>query len=323
MTELNQLHKDGFINEEQYKNIESFEKNRLFSIHWELRTILYLGILLLSSGIGILVYLNIDTIGHQAILATVGLTSAACLYYIHKHKLPYTHQTAKHDSPFFDYAVLLGCLLFAIFIGYFQYQYSPFGDHYGILVFIPTIVSIYLAYRFDHKGVLSIAITGLASTFGLSVTPRQLIDGNDFSDLSIVFTALIFGVILVAWAWYSDKHNIKQHFSFTYNNFALNVLCIAILAALFEQDLKLISLLVLAGICVYFIKYALAQQSYLFLLLSVLYGYIGLTFIIFYLLSKTDNMNEGVFMLGMMYVIASAVGVIFLFLNIKKIVKTK
>lgn len=323
MTELNQILKDGHITEEQYKSIESFERNRLFSIHWELRIILYLGILLLSSGIGILVYLNIDTIGHQAILAAVGLACAACFYYIHKHKLPYTHQTVTHSSPFFDYVVLLGCLLFAVFIGYFQYQYSPFGDHYGVLVFIPTIVSFYLAYRFDHKGVLSIAITGLASTFGLSVTPRQLIDGNDFSDLSVVFTALVLGLILAAWAWYSDKQNIKPHFSFTYNNFALNVLCIAVLAALFGQDLKLMSLLALAGICVYFMRYALAKQSYLFLLLSVLYGYIGLTFIIFYLLSKIDSMNEGVFMLGMMYVIASAVGVIFLFLNIKKIVKTK
>ena len=89
------------------------------------------------------------------------------------------------------------------------------------------------------------------------------------------------------------------------------------------QDLKLISLLALAGICVYFIRYALAQQSYLFLLLSVLYGYIGLTYMIFYLLSKTDNIGEGTFLFGMLYVIGSAVGVIFLFLNIKKIVKTK
>lgn len=323
MTELNQIHKDGLITEEQYNNIESFERHRLFSIHWELRTILYLGVLLLSSGIGILVYLNIDTIGHQAILAAVGLACAGSLYYIHKHKLPYTQQTVKHDSPFFDYIVLLGCLLFATFIGYFQFQYSPFGEHYGILVFIPTIVSFYLAYRFDHKGVLSIGITGLASTFGLSVTPRQLIDGNNFSDLSVVFTALILGFVLATWAWYSDRQTIKKHFSFSYNNFALNILSIATLAALFEQDLKLVSLLALTGICVYFIKYALAQQSYLFLLLSVLYGYIGLTFIIFYLLSKVDNLNEGVFMLGMMYVIASAVGVIFLFLNIKKIVKTK
>lgn len=323
MIELKQLYKDGMIDEDQFKKIELFESSKLFSLHWELRTILYLGVLLLSSGVGILVYLNIDTIGHQAILATIALASFSCFYFIHKHKLPYQNEMVVHDSPFFDYIVLLGCLLFALFVGYFQYQYSPFGQHYGILVFIPTVVSFYLAYRFDHKGVLSIATTGLASTFGLSVSPRQLIDNNDFSDISVILTALALGIIIGAWAWYSDSKTIKKHFSFTYNNFALNILCIAALAALFGQDLKIISLLALAGICFYFIKQALVQQSYLFLLLSVLYGYIGLTYIIFYLLSEIGNMNEGAFLFGMLYVIGSAIGVIFLFLNLKKIVKAK
>lgn len=323
MIELKQLYKDGMIDEDQFKKIELFESSKLFSLHWELRTILYLGVLLLSSGLGILVYLNIDTIGHQAILATIALACLYCFYFIHKHKLPYQNETVVHASPFIDYVVLLGCLLFALFVGYFQYQYSPFGQHYGILVFIPTVVSFYLAYRFDHKGVLSIATTSLASTFGLSVSPRQLIDNNDFSDISVILTALALGIIIGAWAWYSDSKTIKKHFSFTYNNFALNILCIAALAALFGQDLKIISLLALAGICFYFIKQALVQQSYLFLLLSVLYGYIGLTYIIFYLLAEIGNMNEGAFLFGMLYVIGSAIGVIFLFLNLKKIVKAK
>lgn len=323
MTELDQLYKDGHIDENQLKKIQFYESGKLFSINWELRTILYLGILLLTSGIGILVYLNIDTIGHQAILAAVGLACCACFYYTNKHKLPYQNEQTKHTSPFFDYIVLSACFLFALFVGYFQYQYSPLGTHYGILVFIPTIVSFYLAYRFDHKGVLSLAITGLAGTFGLSITPRQLIDNNDFSNLSVVFTALVLGAFIGVWAWYSDKKNIKKHFSFTYTNFSLNILCIATLAALFEQDLKIISLLVLAAMCVYFVKYAIAQQSYLFLLLSALYGYIGITYCIFYLLSKLDNINEGTFLLGLFYIIASAIGVIFLFLNIKKIIVVK
>lgn len=321
--ELKQLYKDGLIEEDQFKKIEVFESSKLFSVHWELRTILYLGVLLLSSGLGILVYLNIDTIGHQAILATIALACLSCFYFIHKNKQPYQNEMVVHTSPFFDYIVLLGCLLFALFVGYFQYQFSPFGQHYGVLVFIPTVVSFYLAYRFDHKGVLSIALTGLASTFGLSVSPRQLIDNNDFSDFSVILTALALGVIIGAWAWYSNSKNIKKHFSFTYNNFALNILCIATLASLFDQELKIISLLALVGICFYFIKQALFQQSYLFLLLSVLYGYIGLTYIIFYLLSKIGNMNEGAFLFGMLYVIGSAIGVIFLFLNLKKIVKAK
>ena len=235
--------------------------------------------------------------------------------------MPYQNEKISHTSPFFDYVVLLGFLLFALFVGYFQYQYNPFGEHYGILVFIPTLLAFYLAYRFDHKGILSIGITGLAGTFGLSVSPRQLLDNNDFSHLSVIFTAITLGIALGVWSWYSDKKRIKKHFSFTYNNFALHILSIATLAALFDQDLKLLSLLVLAGIVVYFMMYSLAQKSYLFLLFSILYGYIGLTYFIFYFLSKIDNINEGTFLLGMLYVLGSAIGVIFLFINLKKIVK--
>lgn len=321
MAELNQVYKEGHIDANQFARIRAAEAEQLFSIHWELRTILYLGILLLSSGIGILVYINIDTIGHQAILAAIAAACAGCFYFAFKHKLPYQNEKIVHTSPFFDYVVLLGCLLFALFVGYFQYQYSPFGEHYGILVFIPTVLSFFMAYRFDHKGVLSIGITGLAGTFGLSVSPRQLIEQNDFSDLSVVFTAFSLGILLGVWAWYSDLKNIKRHFSFTYHNFTLNIMCIAALAALFDQDLKLISLLALAGICIYFIRYAFEQKSYLFFLLSILYGYIGLTYFAFYLLSMIDNISEGTFLLGMLYVIASAIGVIFLFLNLKKIIK--
>jgi hypothetical protein len=323
MTELHHIHKDGFINEEQLKNIESFEANKLFSIHWELRTILYLGVLLLTSGIGILVYINIDSIGHQAILAAIAIACCACFYYVHKHKLPYQNVQTVHASPFFDYVVLLGCLLFALFIGYFQYQYGLLGNHYGLLVFIPSIVSFYLAYRFDHKGVLSIAISGLTSAFGLTVTPRQLLEANDFSDLSVIITALALGSVLGLWVWYSNSKNIKPHFSFTYSNFSLNLLFIGVLSALFGQDFKILSLLLLLALCFYFIKHAIAQHSYLFLLLTVLYSYIGVTYYLFYLLSKLDSMNEGVFMLGMLYVILSAVGVIFFFINMKKIVGHK
>lgn len=324
MRELDQLQADGYIDEYQYNGIHHFESTKLLSLHWELRTILYLGVLLLSSGIGMLVYQHIDTIGHQAILAMMAGVCAWCLYYVHKHSLPYANALVQQASPFFDYLVLLGCLLFSVFVGYVQYQYKPFGAHYGLLVLVPTLLSFYLAYRFDHKGVLSIAISGLASTFGLSLTPRQLIDGNDFSDLSVVITALFLGIILAVWAWYSDKKNIKQHFSFTYNHFALTILCVATLAALFDQHLKFMSFLILAGICLYFIRYALTRQSYLVLLLSVLYGYIGLTYGVFHLLSEIDPVgDEGVLLIGMLYIMASAIGVILFFIRLKKIIGVK
>jgi hypothetical protein len=70
------LQTNGFISEESLVKLKAHENSKLFSLHWELKTILYLGILLLSGGLGILVYKNIDTIGHTAILVFIGLFKA-------------------------------------------------------------------------------------------------------------------------------------------------------------------------------------------------------------------------------------------------------
>ena len=43
-----QLLKDEIITSEQYTVIENYEKTKPMSIHWELRTVLYLGILLFT-----------------------------------------------------------------------------------------------------------------------------------------------------------------------------------------------------------------------------------------------------------------------------------
>ena len=321
MLESNLLHKEEIINAEQLAAISEFEKSKPMSVHWELKTILYLGILLLTSGIGILIYLNIDTIGHQTILALILLSCGGCFYYAYKNRLPYSNEPVTFPSPLFDYIILLGCMLFAIFIGYLQYQYSPFGKHYGFATLIPTGLFFVCAYLFDHKGILSLAITGLAAWAGVTVTPLQLLNDNDFSSLTIVIAAIILGITLVGFSKLSYNRNIKKHFDFSYNNFAANILFVGTLAALFTFDLKFISFLFLALVCFYYIKYAITNQSFLFLLLSVIYGYIGLTYGFFNLLIHAAN--EASLMLGFFYIAASCAGVILFFIYYKRILGIK
>lgn len=321
MNESNQLHKDGIISAEQLNAIAEHEHTKPLSVHWELRTILYLGILLFTSGIGILIYLNIDTIGHQAILGLILLSCAACFYYAYKNRLPYSTAQVKFESPFFDYVVLSGCLLFGIFIGYLQYQYSLFGEHYGLATLLPTIVFFACAYYFDHKGILSLAITGLAAWAGLSVAPLQLLEENDFSNTGIIYTAIALGLVIAAFAKFSEFKNIKRHFAFSYNNFAINMLCVATLAALFDFPLKPLSFLFLAGTCYYYIKYAIDEQSFLFLLLSIVYGYIGVTYVFFTSLFEFNN--EFSVMMGFLYVMASCAGIVLFFVFYKRILGLK
>lgn len=321
MNTAKQLLDDGVIEEQEYTRIEAYERTKLFSVHWELRTILYLGILLLTTGLGMLVYLHIDTIGHQAVLALIALLCAACFYYTFKHKRPYRKEQVKQDSPFFDYLALLACLLLGTFVAYIQYQYGLFGQRYGLATLLPSAVFLYCAYLFDHKGLLSLGIVGIAGTIGLSIAPMQLLRGYELSAVPIVFTAIALGIVLVAFARYSSSKNIKAHFSFTYHNFGINILFASCLTLLFNQPLKVLSFLFLVVLFLYFIRYAMAQQSFWFLLLSVVYAYIGLTYAVFSLL--LHDSGDAVLSIGLLYLMASCAGVILFFINYKKILGLK
>lgn len=321
MDTARQLLDDGLISTSDDEKIRAYESGKLFSVHWELRTILYLGIVLLTTGLGMLIYLNIDTIGHQAVLALIGLLCGGCFWYAFKNKQAYSNEAVKQASPFFDYIALLACLLLGIFIGYLQYQYGLFGRRYGLATLIPAAVFLYCAYLFDHKGLLSLGIVGIAGTIGLSIAPLQLLNGYNLSATHIVFTALAFGATLIAVPKISESRQVKAHFGFTYHNFGINILFASCLTLLFNQPLKALSFLLLIGLCLYFVRYAIARQSFWFLLLAVVYTYTGLTYAVFSLL--LEGAGEAVIVLSMFYLMASCIGVILFFINYKKILGLK
>ena len=304
------LQQEGLLSDRSLQTVKQREGSKLFSVHWELKTILYLGILLLTGGLGILIYKNIDTIGHQVILATIGLLCAGCFFYCERKKLPFATTKVPAPNSFFDYILLLGCLTLVTFITYLQVQYTAFGTAYGLATFIPMVILFFCAYYFDHLGVLSMAITNLAAWAGVAITPLNIIKANDFANAEIILAGLLLGVALTAIAWASQRRNIKAHFEFTYANFGMNILFIACLAGMFHFDnFYPLWLLPLAGAILYFYKRALATNSFYCILMLTLYGYTGISYVI--VRGLISLMYEiGVIYFILMYFIGSATGMI-------------
>lgn len=319
MNATEEIKKAGILSEEQSETISHFEKNKPLSIHWELRVILYLGVTLLSTGLGILVYKNIDTIGHISIIAAIAIACVGCFLYCFKNRLPYTHTEVKYASPFFDYILLLGCLLFGIFVGYLQYQYEIFGTRYGLATAVPTLLYITCAYLFDHKGVLSLGIMGICAWAGISVTPFEVLDYN-WDGEELYYTGMVLGVALGAFAWLSETKKIKGHFGFTINNFAATVFFVSCLSALFIESM--IWFLGIAGAVFWYIRYARERKSLLFLLYSAIYGYIAFTYVMLETLFSNVNTDTEITFL-MFYFMASAAGVIIFFIKYKKLLGIK
>lgn len=315
---LDSLASKGIISDQQASTIASFESEKAFSIHWELRSVLYLGILFFSSGAGILIYENIDTIGHQAIIAVIALITAGCFYYTYKNSLPYSRGKVENPNKLIDYVLLLGCSTFLGLEGYLQYQYNLFGTRYGLAVIIPTIVFFLCAYRFDHRGALSMAITGLASWLGLTIAPLSILADNDFSDGKLIIPAIALGSVLTAVGWISETQNIKKHFAFTYMLMGGNLACVAAQIGLFSHSPKILYFFVGIGLCYFFIHRARHAQSLLFLLMGTVYGYCIITYTIF------DNLGpDAAFGLGIFYFFFSSIGVIYFLLNFKKFLGIK
>ena len=310
-------HAQGLIGEEALRRAEIVEGRRVFSLYWELRLLLYLGVLLLTGGLGVLVYKNIDTIGHQAVLAFIALVTAACFFYCSLRKAEFSWERVAAPDPFFDYVLLLGCLSLLIFLGYLQYEYGVFGDHYGLATFCPMVVLFLVAYFFDHLGALSLAIANLAAWVGVAITPLSILKSGNFANGRLILSGLLLAVALMGAGFLTLRRRWKAHFELTYTNFGFHLFFVAGLAGLFTFDrVYLLWFLGLMG-CAWFMGVrAFARGSMYFLVFIVLYCYVALSY---FVIRVMEHVLLEAFSLLMFYFIGSATGVALLlvFLNRK------
>ncbi|MBD2701744.1 DUF2157 domain-containing protein [Spirosoma sp. BT702] len=277
---LNELHKQGILDAKQQGQIAEIEQKKPFSLHWELRSILYIGILLFSGGVGLLVYDNFDQIGHGALLVAIAVACAGCFYFAWRNRPDWTPSETKSRSTFGDYALILGCLLFLTLEGYAQYAYNVFGTRYGLVTLLPALLFLPLSYRFDHRGVLGMALTALISWVGVTVRPLELYFKTNFFDQRTVFSAIGLALILLGTAFWLERRRIKPHFTYTYLTIAGNLLMVALLGGLFNfNEIWIPFAIAIAVACIALDRYARREKSFLFLLMSVVYGYIAITYL--------------------------------------------
>jgi hypothetical protein len=300
---------------------ENLRENKPLSVHWDLRSLLYLGILLLTTSIGILVYKNIDTIGHDVMLIIIFAMMIACFVYCFKHSNGFRYTKINTTNIWRDYVLLLGCLLLLTLVGYAQFQYHFFGTRLGLALFIPMILLFIAAYYFDHVGLLTLAITNLAAWAGIAITPTTLLQQNDFSERKIMFTGLILGVFLVALSVLNNYKKIKGHFSFTYKNFGIHLFFVSILAILFYYErLYLLNFLLLLLVAYFLYKDSVKEKSTYFLVVTLLYFYIGLSYVAIRLLFLDSE--SGLFGIPL-YFIFSGIGLIMVFKILQKKIKIR
>ncbi|WP_400192414.1 DUF2157 domain-containing protein [Hymenobacter sp. B81] len=323
---LAELQARGLLPEAQATAIAADEARRPFSLHYELRLLLYVGILLLSGGLGVLIYQHLDELGHGVVVAGIALLMLAAFGYAWHRRQPFTWAEAPRAGFLPDYSLLLGCLLFVTLETYLQVQYQLFGTRYGLAVVLPAVLFLLLAYRFDHRGVLAMGITALASWLGVTVQPVSAFAANDFFTSHLSVTAILLGLGLMLAGLASERLDRKAHFAFTYLSLGSNLLLIAATASLLDftpqggfSPWLLVPLILL--VCAALVWYARRTHSYLFLLMGVGYGYVVVTYLLFRLLALAED--DSPYWLMIYYFPLSAAGVVWFLINLKKILRLR
>jgi len=309
-----ELLEKGLITQEQFEKIGPIVSGKIVSVFYELRTLLYLGVMLFTTGSGILVYQNIGSIGHVISIIALTILMLGCFWYAHKLEVGYSNEAVQVPTPYYDYVLLLGCLLFVSIQGYLQFQYGLLDDNLGWSTLITSVLFFYFAYRFDHVGVLSLAITALASFWSISVSPQKWYSGQFFSGSNLYNTAIIFSIVVGGIAFFLDRREIKKHFTFTYLNFCTLIFFVGAITGMFNEYWFAYALLIYGG-CAFAFYMARQKKSFFFLLYAFLAAYITTT----YLMAKT--ILEAVPELWFYYSLASCGGFVYFIIKYKTFFK--
>jgi len=278
------------LSKEQEVGIRNYFSQGIFSLRNELLFLMYLSVLLFTSGVGILIYKNIDTIGHSIILLLMLALTVVCFYFSFKESKGFSKKDIDFENPVYNYLVLLAVILSCSFMGYIQFQYAIFGSYFEISIYISAFIALASAYYFNNKSTLSIGITALVTSLGISLTPRTLINNDIYWNEMLSYYGLLLGLIIVLWSVHSKKIGLKKHFDLVLLTFALHLVSICCIAGLMN-DIWVLFLFLMAGTSYFFYKKSFEIEAISIYIFTLLYGFIGFNIAIARILDHIDLDN--------------------------------
>jgi len=279
---IERLGREGVLSEARSSLFGRVARRELVSVRPEIRAALYVGVLLVTSGVGLFLRENHERIGPPAIGIAIALVAAASLAWASSRSAPFTWGEAASAHPAFDYVLLLGALLVAADLAYLEAQLELLGGNWPWHLLVVAVFYLLLAYRFDSKMLLSLALASFAAWRGIAVgLMRTSLGLGDPARLRI--EALACGALFVALGVAAARLQRKAHFEDVYVNAGLLLVFGGLLSGVFGErrdgwGVWLLALLVsaaAAGIAAYRAKRTLPFA------LAVVAAWLGLQRLVF------------------------------------------
>jgi hypothetical protein len=271
LADLERWRSTGAIRAEQYEVLSALVRKERFSLFVELHTLLYLGVISLIAGVGWTIQVHFRQLGDAAILSGLTGALAGSLYYCFSRGRGYSNDRVEAPGFAFDYVLYLGCLLLGLALGYLEFRFQLLRGDWDHYLLVSASAFFVLAYRFDNRFVLSLALSTLAGWFGLRLSAFPGIGA------SLRTSALIYGGLVAAAGGGLFRVGIKKHFLDTYLHVAANVLFVALVSALFERRADALYLMALLGLAGLAVGAGVRFRRFAFVVYGVGYGYVGIS----------------------------------------------
>jgi hypothetical protein len=259
----------GIISEEQYALLSSYVRHERFSIFVELSALLYFGVLSIIAGLTWTFRDYIDRLGDVAILSLLMILMAVSFGYCFIKTRPYSNDEVEAPTFAFDYVLYFACLVFSSTLAFIQTRFAIFHGWAAHLL-IASLVFGALAYRFDNRFVLSLALSTLAGYLGLRF---DLFDS--MRDDTLRMLGMLYGALLLGAGWLLYRARIKRHFFDVYLQIGANAILLANAHGTVDgSSFYLFALLILSAAS---IVLGIRYRRFAFVLYGTVYGYFGLT----------------------------------------------
>ena len=292
------------LSAEQLSTLQDIHAKQIYSVHRELRIFLYIGILMIIAGAGLTIKQYFTNLGDIAIISALSVCFTAAFIYCFIKGAAYDRQEVPSPNIAFDYILFFGCAFFSMDIAYIETQFHLLGDLWDNYLLVSSALFLYLAYRFDNRLVLSMALSTIAAWFGFTLSGNRFLFEHYYREYAIAYSLI---VLLLGGLLY--RLDIKKHFFDIYLNFAVHFLCIALISGII--DYKIFSLyfpgLLLA--CAALVVYSMRARKFIYMLYTVIYGYIGISIVI------VDQIHRETFFVFTYFILTSlmVIGLIFKF----------
>jgi len=275
LTRLEQWKEQGKISPEQHAHLAGLSRGEPLTLFLELNVLLYAGVLAFAGGLGWTVSTWSQQLGDVLVLTVLSTILATSFWYCFSRAPAWSPAETPPPSPIFDYVLYLGSLIWSSELAYLENRFHVLSGKLDLYLLATAVLFFFLAYRFDNRLVLSLALSSLAGWFGLTISHWSAHQDAAYRQYALLYCLLVGvgGALL-------QRRGLKPHFFGTYLNIVANVLFWALLSGVFNRQgygLWFLALLIACGASV---AWGLARRQFAFVAYAAVYGYVGVSSLI-------------------------------------------